>query len=216
MADFIDELVAEAKEIDPDCLCTFTNFPPTEFLRPQSVDFVCFNVYLHEQQPFKSYLARLQMIADSKPLVLGEFGIDSLREGEPLKCEILSWQIETAFRSGLSRHGSVQLYGRLVARRTAGRRLGDGPDDSRPAAKGFSFRAVQNVPSRPLFSAATASARLGGRRELPVARKTLKTCLDSLERLNYDDYEVIFWWMTVRLTRRRRSQRRIRRRVASA
>jgi len=41
----------EAKAMDPDCLCTFTNYPPTEFLRPQSVDFLCFNVYLHLQQP---------------------------------------------------------------------------------------------------------------------------------------------------------------------
>src|SRR5690242_1063475 len=46
VADFIDELVQEAKQADSECLCTFTNYPPTEFLRPQCVDFVCFNVYL--------------------------------------------------------------------------------------------------------------------------------------------------------------------------
>ena len=34
VAAFIDELVAEAKRADPGCLCTYTNFPPTEFLRP--------------------------------------------------------------------------------------------------------------------------------------------------------------------------------------
>src|SRR5688572_15048056 len=34
VADFLDELVLEAKRVDPDCLCTFANFPPTEFLRP--------------------------------------------------------------------------------------------------------------------------------------------------------------------------------------
>src|SRR6266404_3582128 len=39
VADFIDDLVQEAKRLDPDCLCTFSNYPPTEFLRPQSVDF---------------------------------------------------------------------------------------------------------------------------------------------------------------------------------
>ena len=42
------------------------------------------------------------MIADSKPLMLGEFGIDSIREGEETKCEVLSWQIELAFRGGLA------------------------------------------------------------------------------------------------------------------
>ena len=49
VADFIDDLVQEAKRADPECLCTFTNYPPTEFLRPQSVDFLCFNVYLHQR-----------------------------------------------------------------------------------------------------------------------------------------------------------------------
>src|SRR5215831_2295865 len=39
-AEFIDELVAEARRADPDCLCTYTNFPPTEFLRARSLDFV--------------------------------------------------------------------------------------------------------------------------------------------------------------------------------
>ena len=34
------------------------------------------------EQPFENYLARLQMLAESKPLLLGEFGMDSLREGE--------------------------------------------------------------------------------------------------------------------------------------
>ena len=95
---FIDELALEAKRIDPGCLCTFANYPPTEFLRPREIDFLCFNVYLHHQAAFKNYLARLQMIADAKPLVIGEFGIDSLREGEEAKCAMLSWQIET--RSG--------------------------------------------------------------------------------------------------------------------
>ena len=42
VADFIDELVHVAREVDPECLCTFTNYPPTEFLRPESLDFVCF------------------------------------------------------------------------------------------------------------------------------------------------------------------------------
>jgi hypothetical protein len=100
--EFIDDLVSEAKSIDPECLCTFTSFPPTEFLRPESVDFVCFNVYLHNQKPFEDYLARLQTLADAKPLVLGEFGMDSIREGEAHQSEFLSWQIESMFRGGLA------------------------------------------------------------------------------------------------------------------
>jgi O-antigen biosynthesis protein len=53
VAAFIDELVTEAKRIDPDCLCTYANFPSTEFLHPQTLDFICFNVYLHQPKAFK-------------------------------------------------------------------------------------------------------------------------------------------------------------------
>src|SRR5205807_1638585 len=83
--------------VDSECLCTFGNYPPTEFLRPASIDFHCFNVYLHYPKPFENYLARLQMIADSKPLVLGEFGVDTLREGQERQTEILSWKIELSY-----------------------------------------------------------------------------------------------------------------------
>ena len=47
-------------------------------------------------------LTLLRVLTDAKPLVLGEFGIDSLREGEAAKCRMLAWQIELAFRSGLA------------------------------------------------------------------------------------------------------------------
>src|SRR5271169_5978554 len=99
---FLDELAAVANGVDPECLCTFGNYPPTEFLSPRNFDFLCFNVYLHQQRPFENYLARLQMLAESKPLLLGEIGVDSIREGEAPKCEMLDWQIESAFRAGLA------------------------------------------------------------------------------------------------------------------
>ena len=99
---FIDALVAEAKQVDPNCLCTFSSFPPTEFLQSESIDFVCFNVYLHQPKAYAAYLDRLQTLAGGKPLVLGEFGMDSLRHGEAEKCEFLEWQIELACRAGLA------------------------------------------------------------------------------------------------------------------
>src|SRR5579859_311653 len=102
VADFIDELVLVAKQADPDSLCTFTNYPPTEFLQPQCLDFWCFNVYLHQRAAFRNYLAKLQMIAEAKPLLLGELGVDSVREGESRKCDMLAWQIEEVFRAGLA------------------------------------------------------------------------------------------------------------------
>src|SRR3954470_2647966 len=99
---FLDELIAIAKQADPGCICTFCNYPPTEFLRPRTIDFLSFNVYLHHRKVYENYLYRLQMMAEKRPLLITEFGIDSLREGEEAKCEILSWQVETTFRAGLA------------------------------------------------------------------------------------------------------------------
>lgn len=190
VAEFLDELVLEAKRVDPGCLCTFTNFPPTEFLRPQSLDFLCFNVYLHQPQPFKNYLARLQMMADAKPLMLGEFGIDSLREGEPRKCEILRWQIEHTFRGGLA--GTVVFSftddwfkeGRPVE----DWQMGITTADRQPKE---SFRVVQEMfhaaPYFPLARHPKVSVVVASYN----ADRTLATCLESLERLNYPDYEII-------------------------
>ena len=190
VTDFIDELIQEAKRIDPDCFCTFTNFPPTEFLRPQATDFVCFNVYLHQQPAFRGYLARLQIQAESKPLLLGEIGIDSLREGEARQAEMLSWQLEESFRGGLA--GAVVFSftddwwrdGRHVEDWQMG--LTTRAREPKPA-----FRAVQKafaaapyfpLPRVPKVSVVVASFN---------GDRTLKACLDSLENLNYPDYEII-------------------------
>jgi GT2 family glycosyltransferase len=190
VTDFIDDLVHEAKRADPECLCTFTNYPPTEFLRPQSVDFLCFNVYLHQRQPLESYLARLQMLADGKPLLLGECGIDSLREGEPRQAEMLEWQIESAFRGGLA--GAVVFTFTddwwRGGQQVDDWKMGLTTRDRQPKA---AFWAVQKMfraapyfplPRRPRVSVVVASYN---------GERTLKACLDSLERLNYPDYEVI-------------------------
>jgi len=69
--------------------------------RSDEHDFLCFNVYLHQAHSFEAYLARLQMLADTKPLVW-RIRIDSIREGEESKCELLKIQIETACRAGLA------------------------------------------------------------------------------------------------------------------
>jgi glycosyltransferase involved in cell wall biosynthesis len=190
VAEFIDELVAEAKRADPDCLCTFTNFPPTEFLRPGTVDFLCFNVYLHDQAAFKSYLARLQMVADNKPLMLGEFGVDSLQEGEPRKCEMLSWQIETAFRGGLAGvvvfsytddwwRGGQQIENWRMGLTTHDRRRKD------------SFHAVKRMYELAPYFPPARHPRVSVVVACYNGERTLKACLESLERLKYPDYEII-------------------------
>jgi O-antigen biosynthesis protein len=188
--DFIDELVLEAKAVDPDGLCTFANFPPTEFLGPQNTDFVCFNIYLHERRAYERYLARLQMQADSKPLMIGEFGIDSIREGEQRKSEILSWQIESSFRGGAA--GTV-VFSFTDEWFKEGQPVKDWA---------FGLTTKERVP-KPAFDAVQEMFHSAPR--FPLSRqpkvsvvvatynggKTLGACLDSLCKLNYPNYEIL-------------------------
>ncbi len=190
MAHFIERAVEEVKLIAPQCLCTFSNYPPTEYLRPLNIDFHCFNVYLHQQKPFDNYLARLQMIADGKPLVLGEFGIDSLREGEESQEEILNWQIETAFRGGVA---GTFVYSFTDDWFKDGRQIRDwafGLTTTERQAK-LAFATVRRLyriaPHFPLFSYPKVSIVVASYN----GERTLDSCLKSLQHLNYPAYEVL-------------------------
>jgi len=187
---FINGLIDEARGIDPQCLFTFTSFPPTEFLQVDNADFVCFNVYLHDPKAFSGYLARLQTLADSKPLVLGEFGMDSLREGEAHKSEFLAWQIELAFRAGLA--GTV-VFSYTDDWFRGGMQITDWGFGltTRDRQPKNSFRVVQRqyrtaphfpLPRVPKVSVVVATYN---------GSRTLQNCLASLWRLDYPDYEVV-------------------------
>ena len=78
VTEFVEELIAVARHTDPRPLYSYASYPPTEYLLPQNVDFYTFNVYLERQRDFEKYLARLQNLAGEKPLVFGEFGMDSV------------------------------------------------------------------------------------------------------------------------------------------
>lgn len=64
------------------------------------MDFYCFNVYLESRERLADYLARLQNLAEDKPLVMAEIGLDSQRNGEAKQAEVLEWQIRTIFDGG--------------------------------------------------------------------------------------------------------------------
>lgn len=187
---FIELLVEEAKRIHPDCLCTYANFPPTEFLRPANVDFLCFNVYLHQPAALRAYLSRLQMIADAKPLVLGEFGMDSLREGPKAQAQFLEDQVENAFRSGLA--GAIAFSFTddwwRGGQQVEGWELGVTTRDRTPKPAFYSLQhAFSQAPYFPLPRTPRVSVVVASYN----GDRILNACLDSLEKLNYPDYEII-------------------------
>ena len=97
---FLRRLYDAVKAEDPGALVTYVNYPTTEYLQLPFLDLVAFNVYLESRQRLEAYLARLQNLADDRPLLMAEIGLDSRRHGEDRQAEVLRWQLDTAFAAG--------------------------------------------------------------------------------------------------------------------
>src|SRR6201984_1205410 len=100
--EFVEELIGIGRAIDPDALFSYATYPPTEYLLPQNADFCCFNVYLHNQQDFEGYLLRLQNLTGETPLILGDFGMDTIRHSQEEQAEMLGWHGDSAIKCGLA------------------------------------------------------------------------------------------------------------------
>ena len=104
ISSLLDELCEVVREEDPDTLVTYANYPTAEYVPLEGLDFLTFNVFLEEQQDFRSYLTRLHTLAGNRPLVLGELGLDAgpTEEGERRQAEFLDWQLETSLERGVA------------------------------------------------------------------------------------------------------------------
>src|SRR5213594_3380602 len=97
---YLKRLFDVVRAEDPAALVTYVNYPTTEYLQLPFLDLVCFNVYLESQERLEAYLARLQNIAGNRPLLMGEIGLDSRRNGEYIQADVLDWQLRTIFAAG--------------------------------------------------------------------------------------------------------------------
>ena len=97
---FLERLTRIVRAEDPHALITYVNYPTTEYLQLPFLDFVCFNVYLESAARLTPYLSKLQTHTQDRPLVLGEIGLDSQRNGLAKQAEALDWQIRAAFAAG--------------------------------------------------------------------------------------------------------------------
>ncbi len=187
---FVSELMDVTKQGDPLGLVTFANYPSAEYLDLSFLDFITFNVYLHDRETFRRYLCRLQNLVGDKPLVLGELGMDTLRHGENLQADFLAGHLREAALRGLA--GAFIFSwtdewhtGNFTIRDWA---FGITNADRSPKA---SLHAVRELNEQPLPDLLSARPRVsvvvcsynGGR--------TLAECLRSLRAVNYPDYEVI-------------------------
>src|SRR3989441_26126 len=188
---FLRTLRDEVKERAPAALVSYANFPSTEYLDVTDfVDFVSFNVYLHREVDFRRYLSRLQTIAEDKPLVLTEFGVDSQREGADAQAELLSWMIRAGFESGAA---GTFVFSWTDDWFTGGAQIADwafGLVDAQRRPKP-AYRAVQAQYAGPLPPRLERTPRVSVVVCAYNAERTMDACLESLRTLNYPDYEVI-------------------------
>jgi O-antigen biosynthesis protein len=192
--EFVEELIRIGRAIDPDALYSYATYPPTEYLLPQNSDFSCFNVYLHNQRDFEGYLLRLQNLTGERPLILGEFGMDTIRHSQDEQAEMLGWHIDSVVKCGLA--GTI-FFTWTDEWFTGGQEITDWAfgivTRERQPKKAFYTlkeklgRDSSTLPHRPLpktpFVSVIVCSYNGAR--------TLAACLDSLGKLNYPAYEVI-------------------------
>jgi hypothetical protein len=140
VVEFLEKLIEVARETDPRPLYSYASYPPTEYLLPANVDFYSFNVYLERRPDFERYLARLQNLAEDKPMILGEFGLDTMRNGEDRQAEILDWHLEVVVKGGAAGTIFFAWTGRVVHWWTRDRGLGIRTREAgSPAEKSLSF-----------------------------------------------------------------------------
>jgi GT2 family glycosyltransferase len=177
----------------PNCLFTFANFPTTEYLRPREIDFVCFNVYLHDDGAFRNYLARLQNIAGELPLLLGEYGVDTRQENtEAGQAEVLDRQLRAIFDEGavgtfvFSFTDDWYVHGWQIEDWLFGLVRRDRSPKPAFAIVKEVFRRAPQTSDATLPMASIVICSYNG-------ASTVESCLRSMEKLRYpSDYEVVF------------------------
>jgi O-antigen biosynthesis protein len=187
---FLHRLYRAAKAEDPDALVTYINYPSTEYLRLPFVDLVCFNVYLESRERLDAYLARLQNLADERPLIMAEIGLDSRRNGHEKQAETIDWQIRLS--------GAAGCAGAFVFSWTD--EWHRGGQDIADWDFGLTTRDRTPKPALAAASSAFAEAPFPPGMRCPRVSvvvctyngaATLADCLDGLRNLHYPDYEVI-------------------------
>jgi GT2 family glycosyltransferase len=179
------------KEEAPQSLVTYANHPPAEHLNLGFLDVVSFNVYLDHESDFRKYLGRLQSIAGERPLMISELGLDSGEHGEKEQARFLAGHLRAVFEKGLC---GAAVYAwtdewSIFQEKIEGWSFGLTRNDRSPKP---ALRAVQKIFSRDIYGLRdTAWPRVSVVVCSYNGGTTLPGCLESLERLNYPNYEVI-------------------------
>jgi hypothetical protein len=189
---FLRGLTKLPRTSNPDALVTYGNFPPTEFLQLDFVDFYTLNLYLLERKTFAAYLDRMLIQAKGKPLLLGEVGEDSFHNGDDRQREVLDWTLPLALEKGACGGLRLQLDGRLGRRGASSGGLGFRPRRTWRAAPSARTRWCGAALRSPLWSGGSAGRASRSSSATTTARPPSTRRFSSLEGLRYPDFEIIY------------------------
>ncbi len=187
---FLGRLCHGVRREDPHALVTYVNYPTTEYLQLPFLDFMCFNVYLESKPQLARYLLKLQAHSSDRPLVLGEIGLDSLRNGVQTQAAMLDWQIRTAYEGGCAGVFTFAWTDEWYR----------GGAEIRDWAFGLTDRQRQPKPALATVGRAYGEApfaRDGGWPRVSVVvctyngSRTLRDCCEGLAKLEYANFEVV-------------------------
>jgi GT2 family glycosyltransferase len=188
---FLREMCDLTREHDPEGLVTYVNYPTTEYLQLPFLDFLSFNVYLEAPEKLEAYIARLQSIADYRPLVMAEVGLDSLRNGPDAQGASVAWQVRAAFAGGCA---GAFVFAWTDEWHTGGCDVEDwkfGVTDAqrRPKPALHALRAA--FAETPLPASAPGLPRISVVCCTYNGSPTIADCLQGCALLKYPDFEVI-------------------------
>ena len=194
VASVVRELADTVREQDPDRLVTYANYPTTEYLPLDSLDFLTFNVFLDRASDLKLYLNKLHNLAGDRPLVLGELGAHAASggSGDRGQASSLRLQLETALERGV---GGACIFSwtdewYVAGEQVQGWQFGLTRRDRSPRA---ALRVIENHNRRNVADLVPP----GGWPSVAVvicaynAGSTLEECLRHVSALDYQPLEVI-------------------------
>jgi len=178
------------KAEDPNGIVTYVNYPSTEYLQLGFLDIVCFNVYLESANRFRRYVGRLHNIAEDRPLIMSEIGLDAFRNGEMKQAQTLDWQVRSCFASGCA---GVVVFSWTDEWHRGGAEVEDW-------AFGITDRRRQPRPALNVVQKAFAETPFPSDNEWPRisvivcshnGSRTIRKTLDGIGRLEYPNFEVV-------------------------
>ena len=174
------------------CSHPSASYPPTEYLDLSFLDFVTFNVYLHNRETFRRYLFRVQNTIGDKPLVLGELGIwIPLPRRRGNQANFLGGHVAELRLMGLAGSFVFSWTDETGTRRGSYRRLGIWCYTTRPVSKNILSCAAIGAIESSSPELLAANPRVSVVVCTFNGARTLRECLESLKDLDYPDYEVI-------------------------